>query len=174
LDSFEVLSFAARDDEVLFVGTSAGEGSGEVYRSTDNGERWRLLAPEFPGSAVNALVALPGGGVIAGTTDGMFRWRPGRSDWERLATGSRRLRVTSLVSGDHGRLVAGTTTGVLVSENGGDTWKAANGGLSSLRVRAITMTATGDIYVAVGSDGANGRPATSAGAGVFRGRFVDR
>ena len=175
LNSFAVLSFATSDDGAMFVGTSAGEGSGEVYRSTDNGDRWRLLAPEFPGGPVNALVSLPGGGVIAGTTDGMFRWRPVSSDWERLVTGSRRLRVTSLVSDGGGRLLAGTTFGVLVSEDGGDTWTAANSGLPSLYVRAITTAANGDIYVAVGRDESNGRPATAAGSvGVFRGRFAER
>jgi len=30
---------------------------GEVYRSTDMGDRWRLLPPEFPGRPVSALAS---------------------------------------------------------------------------------------------------------------------
>jgi ligand-binding sensor domain-containing protein len=114
--------------------------------------------------------------VIAGTSDGMFRWTPRSRHREKLVTGSRRLRVTSLVSDDGGRLLAGTATGVLITEDSGDTWTAANDGLPSLRVRAIATAANGDIYVAVGSGDANGgRPATASGTvGVFRGRFRGR
>ena len=112
---------------------------------------------------------------MAGTSDGLFRWAPAATQWERIIDGSRRLRVTALVSDGRGRLIAGTPTGVLLSENGGDTWSAANTGLPSLRIRAITAAANGDIYVAVGRGDDDGRPATAADAvGVFRGRFAAR
>jgi photosystem II stability/assembly factor-like uncharacterized protein len=172
-----VTSFGASADGVLFTGTIAGEGEGEVYRSTDNGDRWRLLAPESLEGAVNALAVLPNGSVIAGTGQGIFRCTPSRRDWEQLLGGSGRTRVSSLVVDGEGRVIAGTTTaGVFVSENGGDTWIAANFGLLTRRIRALAVAADGDIYAAAGPADweayATGRDTNAGVRGIFRGRFT--
>jgi photosystem II stability/assembly factor-like uncharacterized protein len=97
LRSFEVTSFGTSADGAIFVGTVAGEGEGEVYRSTDNGDHWRLLAPESLEGVVNALAVLPNGGVIAGTGQGIFRWTPSSRDWKQVFGYSGRTQVSSLV-----------------------------------------------------------------------------
>jgi ligand-binding sensor domain-containing protein len=174
LRSFEVTSFGASADGAIFVGTIAGEGQGEVYRSTDNGDRWRLFAPESLEGNVNALAVLPNGSVIAGTSQGIFRWTPNRPDWQRLFGESGRTRVSSLVVNVEGRIVAGTTNaGVFVSEDGGDTWIAANVGLPPRRIGALAVAADGDIYVAVGPALYGTRRDINAGVrGIFRGHFA--
>jgi photosystem II stability/assembly factor-like uncharacterized protein len=177
LRSFEVTSFGAGADGALFAGTIDGEGPGEVYRSTDNGDRWRLLAPESLKGAVNALAVLPSGSVIAGTDEGIFRWTPSRRDWQQLFGRSGRTRVSSLVVDGKGRVIAGTTNaGVFVSEDGGDTWIGANLGLPTRRIRALAVAADGDIYAAAGPSDldayATGRDTNAGVRGIFRGRFT--
>jgi ligand-binding sensor domain-containing protein len=174
LRSFEVTSFGASADGAIFAGTEAGEGEGEVYRSTDNGDHWRLLAPESLHGVVNALAVLRNGSVIAGTSEGIFRWTATRREWEQLLG---RSEVSSLVVDGAARLIAGTTdAGVFVSEDGGDTWIAANLGLPTRQIRALGVAADGDVYMAVGPDdsgAAAASRATNAGMrGVFRGRFT--
>jgi photosystem II stability/assembly factor-like uncharacterized protein len=172
-----VTSFAATADGAIFAGTVAGEGDGEVYRSTDNGDRWRLLAPESLKGPVNALAVLPDGAVIAGTDQGIFRWTPDRRDWEQLMGRSGRTRVSSLVVDGAGRAIAGTTNaGVFVSEDGGDTWTAANFGLPTRRIRALAVAADGGIYAAAGPADLeaydSGRHTNAGVRGIFRGRFT--
>ena len=174
LRSFTVTSFgASADGAAIFAGTVAGEGSGDVYRSTDNGDHWRVLTPESLEGAVNALVVLANGSVLAGTGQGIFRWTPGRRDWEQIFGDSEGTEVSSLVVDGGGRLIAGTIkAGVFVSEDGGATWIAANFGLPTLRIRALAIAADGHLYVAVGPphrqlDG------TAVGVrGVFKGRIA--
>ncbi len=177
LRSFEVTSFGASADGAIFVGTVAGEGEGEVYRSTDNGDHWRLLAPESLEGVVNALAVLPNGSVIAGTSQGIFRWTPNRRDWEQLFGRSGRTEVSSLVVDGKARLIAGTTNaGVFVSEDGGDAWFAANLGLPTPRIRALAVAADGDVYVAAGPADAEayatGRDTNAGVRGIFKGRFT--
>jgi ligand-binding sensor domain-containing protein len=171
-----VTSFGASADGAIFAGT-VGEGQGDVYRSTDNGDQWRLLAPESLEGDVNALAVLPNGGVIAGTDQGIFRWTPNRRDWEQLFGRSGRTRVSSLVVDGEGRVIAGTTNaGVFVSEDGGDTGMAANFGLPTRRIRAFTVVANGDIYAAAGPADleayATGRDTNAGVRGIFKGRFT--
>jgi photosystem II stability/assembly factor-like uncharacterized protein len=177
LRSFTVTCFGASADGAIFAGTIAGEGQGEVYRSTDNGDRWRLLAPESLEGVVNALAVLPNEGVIAGTDQGIFRWTPSRRDWEQLFGRSGRTRVSSLVVDGEGRIIAGTTNaGVFVSEDGGDTWTAANFGLPTRRIRALAVAADGDVYAAAGPADleayATGRDTNTGVRGIFKGRFT--
>jgi ligand-binding sensor domain-containing protein len=177
LRSFAVTSFGASADGAIFAGTVAGEGGGEVYRSTNSGDQWRLLAPESLEGAVNALAILPNGGVIAGTDQGIFRWTPNRRDWQQLFGRSGRTVVSSLVVDGEGRVIAGTTNaGVFVSENGGDTWNAANFGLRTRRIRALAVAADGDLYAALGPADleayATGRDTNVGVRGIFRGHFA--
>ena len=177
LRSFTVTSFGASADGALFAGTIAGEGAGEVYRSTDNGDRWRLLAPESLEGAVNALAVLRNGSVIVGTDQGIFRWTPSRREWEQFFGRSGRTEVSSLVVDAQGRVIAGTTTaGIFVSEDGGETWIAANLGLPTRRIRALAVAADGDIYAAAGPSDleayATGRDTNAGVRGIFRGRFA--
>ena len=178
LRSFEVTSFGAGAD-AIFAGTIAGEGQGEVYRSTDNGDQWRLLAPDSLEGVVNALAVLPNGSVIAGTSQGIFRWTPTRRDWEQLFGRSGRTRVSSLVVEGEARLIVGTTNvGVVVSEDGGDTWTAANLGLPTPRISALAVAADGDVYAAAGSADweayTAGRETNPGVRGIFKGRFTGR
>ena len=177
LRSFAVTSFGASADGAIFAGTIAGEGQGEVYRSTDNGDHWRLLAPESLEGVVNALAVFPNGSVVAGTGQGIFRWTPNRRDWEHLFGRSGRTRVASLVVDGEARLIAGTTNaGVFVSEDGGDTWIAANLGLSTPRIRALAVAADGDVYAAAGPPDweayTTGRDTNAGVRGIFKGRFT--
>ena len=177
LRSFTVTSFGASAEGAIFAGTVGGEGEGEVYRSTDNGDGWRMLAPESLEGVVNALAVLPNGDVLAGTDQGIFRWTPTRRDWEHLFGRSGRTRVSTLVVDREARLIAGTTrAGVFVSEDGGDTWFAANFGLPTLRIRALAVAADGHIYAAAGPADleayATGRDTNAGVRGIFRGHFA--
>jgi ligand-binding sensor domain-containing protein len=174
LRSFEVTSFGASADGAIFAGTVAGEGEGEVYRSTDNGDHWRPLAPESLDGVVNALAVLPNGSVIAATGEGIFRWTPNRRDWEQRFGHS---EVSSLVVDGKSRLIAGTAdVGVVVSEDGGDTWIAAKVGLPTPRILAVALAADGDVYVAAGpadwDTDAAGRDTHTGVRGIFKGRFT--
>ena len=175
LRSFAVTCLGASADGAIFAGAIAGEGQGEVYRSIDNGDRWRPLAPESLEGTVDALAILPGESVIVGTGQGIFRWRSSRRDWQHLFGHSGRTRVTSLVVDQAGRVIAGTNLGVFVSEDAGDTWTGANLGLPSRRIRALAVGADGDIYAAVGPADwvayATGPDAIAGVHGLFRGRF---
>jgi ligand-binding sensor domain-containing protein len=178
LRSFEVTSFGASADGAIFAGTVAGEGQGEVYRSTDNGDHWRLLAPESLEGVVNTLAVLANGSVIAGTSQGIFRRSPDRGDWEQVLGRRGRMRVSSLVVDRVGRAIAGTSTsGVFVSEDGGNTWTAANFGLPTRGIRALAIAADGDLYAATGPsdwelDGVTPSTAKAAVRGIFKGHFA--
>jgi hypothetical protein len=177
LRSLAVTSFGASADGAIFAGAVAGEGQGEVYRSTNNGDQWRPLAPESLEGAVNALAVLPDGGVIAATDQGIFRWMPNRRDWEQVFGGERSTRVSSLVVDGQGRVMAGTSNaGVFVSEDHGATWIAANLRLPTRQIRALAVAADGTIYAAAGPDDleayATGRDTNAGVRGIFRGRFA--
>ncbi len=177
LRGFTVTSFSASADGAIFAGTVAGEGSGEIYRSIDNGDHWRLLGPDPLEGAVNAVAVLLNGSVLAGTSRGIFRWSPTRREWQQLFGRSGGTEVSSLVVDAGGRVIAGTThAGVFVSEDRGDTWIAANVGLPTLRIRALSVAVDGDLYAAAGPPdwelSATGRATNPGVRGIFKGRFV--
>lgn len=75
----------------LFVGTNYGLGCGDycgseglVYRSRDQGRTWEPT--NYRGEGVTAFAALPKGGLLAGTLEGVFRSDDGGQTWIKLPT----------------------------------------------------------------------------------------
>lgn len=66
-------------------------------------------------------------GAVTADGSGLFRRRPGQSDWEPLSNGlPDRVKVYSIVEGQNGTLLIGAQQGVYRSENGGDSWVDMN------------------------------------------------
>lgn len=120
--------------------------SGGIWKTTDNGKRWRPIADLVPNIAVNSLVMDPSDRRVlyAGTGEGYFRelvrgsdlplrgagifkTEDGGKSWTRLAgtKTSDFYWVNDIVVSynDSRRLYAATRTGVWRSVNGGRTWK---------------------------------------------------
>ena len=155
LTAFRMYCLAVAVDGTVYAGT----WEGQVFRSTDGGDRWRPTAGPRGGNPVHALLALRNGDVLAGGHGGLFRWSRGSQSWQpiSLPTQRRTSVVRALVQDNAGVIVAGTDgDGVFASFDEGITWQAANDGLTVNRVFALGLDSQGDIVA-------------GTSAGVFRG-----
>lgn len=169
-DSIFPESFAATRNGDVFLGTSGGD----VYRLSEVERAWRPLPSLRDGSPLAGLAVLTNGDVLAGTTFGMFRWKPGNDGWEALALSrEERPRVSSLILDGSGRLVAATSVaGVLVSRDQGRTWRPANRGLATRRVRRMVAAPGDELYLATGTNGLEyGDRVTGGRIRIYRGRW---
>lgn len=113
-----------------------GTPSGHLYRSTQGGTSWDLVASGL-GRGVLTLAFDPShqGTVLAGTRDGgIWRSTDAGASWSRDA-GTEGRTVRSFDLGSQ-LAVAGTDAGVLVSSQGGP-WTP--GGLNQVAVSAVTL-----------------------------------
>lgn len=151
------------DGRVLLAGTAAGE----IYRSTDGGQSWRLAKTGL-GRGVAALSFSPfrPGFVLAGTRgSGIWRSIDGGVSWQPQAgTESRSVRAFSFTKA---LALAGTDQGVLISHDLGS-WTVS--GLSEVAVSALAASAVNEpTRLVAGGDGSRGTEAlplfTSADGG---------
>lgn len=151
------------DGRVVLAGTAGGE----IYRSADGGQSWRL-ARNGLGRGVAALSFSPfrPGFVLAGTRgSGIWRSADGGLSWQpQPGTESRSARAFSFTKT---LALAGTDQGVLVSHDLGS-WTAS--GLSQVTVSALAASAVNEpMRLVAGGDSSRGSEAlplfTSADGG---------
>jgi photosystem II stability/assembly factor-like uncharacterized protein len=75
----QVSAYSADPDRpaTLYVGVVNDKETGGVFQSTDGGLRWEQKSDGLNGRDVFSLLALPGGGLLAGTTHGIYRLTTG-------------------------------------------------------------------------------------------------
>lgn len=112
-------------DTIVYVNTEAG-----IYASADTGKTWRAL-PKTGLSADASIYAVVqyGGRLLAGTSEGLYRYDLSRRRWDRSMQGfsSNGIEIRSLAVHDS-VIVAGTLDhGVFISMDSATTWKPMNG-----------------------------------------------
>ena len=80
-------------DEALYLGLR----DGDVFRSTDSGQRWTLLTDETSDRKIFALTAIENI-VFVGTNQGLYRLSSGT--WEKVSVGTTKSIHSLAVSGD--------------------------------------------------------------------------
>jgi hypothetical protein len=134
----------------------AGNFSGGIFRSTDNGESW---TPVHIGSGyiVRSLAINASGHIFAGTNEGgILRSTDDGGSWTAINAGLTNSDFRALAINASGHIFAGTQRGVLGSTDGGDNWAEVNTGLNNRNVWALAIQSTGHIF------------AGTFGSGVFR------
>jgi photosystem II stability/assembly factor-like uncharacterized protein len=142
LTTFWVHALTSGPDGTVYAGTRTGE----VYRSTDVGDRWRTMGATTGGghNPVHALIVSKMGTLLAGTYSGMFRWDPQERRWSRRALGAdqRKQSVAAIVQNAAGVVFAATKGGMFASSDDGMTWLPANDGLGSEEVLSLAVDST--------------------------------
>jgi len=90
-------------------------GAGDKVSQFDPAARRLLQVHSLGRGTVRTLLGLREGAVLAGTADGLFRWRPGAAGFERLTlAGARPLRgdINALAEDGEGRLWVGGERGL--------------------------------------------------------------
>jgi photosystem II stability/assembly factor-like uncharacterized protein len=143
------LCFDPTEPEVLYAGIGrprwGKDGRGEIYKSDDCGESWRLVTP--PGTLdPRALVcdlkmAADGSYILAATDKGLYRSGDGGATWQQSnqglphtqtrrvaisASNPQRVYCTLATTARDGQPFDG---GVYRSDNGGMTWTSRRNGL---------------------------------------------
>jgi photosystem II stability/assembly factor-like uncharacterized protein len=143
-DGKTVLAAAARHDKEY----------GGVFLS-DDGRTWRGLPEGLNGADVISLIVGPDGGLLAGATDGLYRFLTDKGMWEGFG---RLLTLVTLPSGRQGykgtpasfpisdfaiagrALFAATPEGVLWSQDSGLTWQNTSPAWNVERLTALGKT----------------------------------
>lgn len=142
--AFASIARSPRDPNVLYAGTGEGFGNSDavrgdgIFRSTDRGETWTLLAStnRFNGfSHTNRLVVFGTGQdtVIAATNTGIFRSVDNGTSWQQVYVNGTR-KIQQVISNPlRPRTLYATVNGagVVRSGDGGTTWSSVSTGLGS-------------------------------------------
>lgn len=139
-------AMAESNHNILYAGTGEGFGSIDgvggmgVFKSSDRGATWAVLANSSALVDVNRIVVDPAdeNHVVAACNSGIFSSSDGGNNWTKVYTGVvQDLRATP---GNFSVLYGGEyRVGVIKSVNGGATWAKSN----------AAMAATGRVEIAV-------------------------
>jgi len=150
----DVQCLAINSSDDVFAGTLVGD----VYRYTDNGDKWtQIFFHNHPLiNPVQALAINSSGDIFAGTWgDFVYRSTDNGNNWTHI-TGLPNF-VPALAINSSGDIFAGTYGGgVFRSTDNGDNWTQINNGMTNTDVMALAINSSGDIF------------AGSWGGGVFR------
>lgn len=104
---------------------------------------------------VKVIESLPGGGLIAGTDNGLYRSADLAKGWERVTLGpgmNENIFAVHISPGRPETIWVGTaTSGVLVSRDSGQTWTKTNGAPDGVPVSSIATDPRRPDYVYVGT-----------------------
>jgi photosystem II stability/assembly factor-like uncharacterized protein len=134
----------------------AGTGNG-VYRLSPHEDQWSVVTGGLEDILVHALVQLPDGTLVAGTSGkGIQRFKNQGSGWARMRHGLRDHEglvenfIRVLARDNEQDVYAGTFDGgVFRSGDGGQTWHPISRALPNDSIRGIVSTSHG-LYVATG------------------------
>ncbi len=126
----------------------AGHLNKGVYRSTDNGLNWTLVAGLPSNENTYTMFQHPGGRVFLGTNSATFTSSDDGANW---TAGSFPHSANGFLLAPSGAFYLGSNSyGVYVSTDNGATWTEVNNGLATEQVNAIGLAGNG--YLLAGTE----------------------
>ena len=143
-------------------------GSGDLYRSTDNGNTWDTLREDSIGGGINSIYTQDDINIYYGTWGGIFRSTDGGENWVKVLDLSYGEVINAIVENSQGKLFAGSISfqgdispgGIYSSTDGGASWQLT--GLNYHFVSSIVINTDDEIFVGTRGHWTNG------GGGVFK------
>ncbi len=135
---------------ILYAGTNVMG----IFRSYDQGVSWgQITSSDMSTLIVQAILVIPGGMLLAGTTNGIYRSVDDGATWVPFNAGLANFNVYSLARTHTGAILAGTGGGVFRSFNYGETWTASTNTLAAKTCLSMILHPTlNSIYLGA-SDG---------------------
>jgi photosystem II stability/assembly factor-like uncharacterized protein len=132
-------------DSVIFASVQYGG----IYRSSDNGLKWRLInqgLTYFP--EVRSLTVTKTKAVLAATYGGgIYILYFGDSIWHNISKGLPFTSVRSIALESTDTIYAGTTfTGVNISTDKGNSWMQSSSGISAFTISSLIATRKHNLY----------------------------
>jgi len=156
LPAENIYSLAINGQSHLFAG-----GTGELFRSTDNGISWTTVGDGLPSSVFHLNID-PDDRVFVGTHWGVYRSTDNGESWVEPDSGLLNTLVQAITSDEEGIVYVGTYgSGIYRSENAGDLWLQASFGLSDTYILSIVSPSPGVILTGTFSG-------YGGGASIFR------
>jgi photosystem II stability/assembly factor-like uncharacterized protein len=131
--------------------------TGNIFRSTNEGESWSLCRQGAESGRVLALVADPANSdlLYAGTDGGLFRSTDFGSSWMRVPSLLPVVATSIAVPQDKltpARYAFGPGVGIQISRDGGNSWSHADENLGGAAITFIAADQNGEsVYAATGS-----------------------
>ena len=120
----------------------AATADGDLFRSTDMGNRWKSIKPKLMQRFYGEL-AVVGNTVFcigSGSADGqVFRSTDAGNSWTTFNTSLINQTVLSIVTLSEKTLYVGTIDGIFRSTDGGESWRQANTGIINTWIRNLVF-----------------------------------
>lgn len=116
----ELVQMATAPDDPKHLYSAGYHG---LFESRDGGQHWTIRKPPGDGYPVAALMPLPGGVLLTGTTTGLYR-TVAEGTWAKVANDGIQPGNFQSIQRSAGFVAALTKWGALVSEDAGQTWRS--------------------------------------------------
>ena len=133
--------------------------NGQVFRSTDAGNSWRMFNTNLVNQYVSSVAVLSEKTLYVGTFNGVFRSTDGGESWTKTNTGIINTHIENLVF-FRNALYTVTGDGIVKSADGGNSWVAVNEGLVASDGATLTVSG-GKLYAATHETNVRWNPSTS-------------
>ncbi len=134
-----------------------------VYRSSDDGDHWKLMTMTTPSSPVggggdfSCFLMTEDGNMFAGSyaeVAGIERSTDNGSTWTEVNNGLTEWWIECIAADSNDNIYVGTGgSGVFKSTNKGDNWNVSNEGLSRSDVQSIATNLNGDLFAGTAEGG---------------------
>lgn len=150
LNTTSILAYKIGNEQIIF----AGDNSGNIYRSSDEGNVWEL-SESLGGADVTSIIRGKSEGTIfaASIWGGIARSLDNGDTWEPLTNGIIDPDIRTMSIDSEGTLYAGSFSVISKSTDNGTTWQIVYQASQSVQCNSLVIATDNTIYAGTVSSG---------------------
>ena len=150
--SYDFIKYLTIDaNNILYAATEMY--SGQMYKSTDQGETWVQCNTGLPNDEVSGLECSNNTVFVSYKNAGIYRSTNAGVNWELTSSQIPNFEFNALSKTVDGKILSATSGGVFYSQNLGSNWIKPNNSITHLEITSINFTKNSNLFVGTNNGG---------------------